>query len=166
MDIAVTFHVGLCIRIPRSEKPKLSDVSVEPFAVCYRQMSDASEALQQAQEIGDYQFIGVRCREVLLAFTDAAQKVFSWSSEAPEPKRADFKAWMEHVCSSAFAGATHESRRHLLKTLLDSAWKFDNWLTHSNVARRRGGGFHDRERSHDLYLGDRPPPERTAGSMS
>src|SRR6266404_2924801 len=26
MDLAVTFHVGLCIRVPRSEKPKFSDL--------------------------------------------------------------------------------------------------------------------------------------------
>jgi hypothetical protein len=140
MDIAVTFHVGLCIRIPRSEKPKLSDVSVEPFAICYRQMSDANDSLRQAQEVGDYQSIGVRCREMLLAFTDAAQGVFPWSSKETEPKRADFKAWTEHICNSAFAGTTQENRRHLLKTLLDSAWKFDNWLTHAKAST-----WHDAE---------------------
>ncbi len=46
---------GLCIRVPRSERPKLSDVPVEPLAVCYRQMSDANESLAHAQEVGDYQ---------------------------------------------------------------------------------------------------------------
>jgi hypothetical protein len=140
MDIALTFHVGLCIRVPRSEKQKLSDVSVEPFAACYRQISDANESLLQAQEVADFQAIGVRCREMLLAFIDGAQKVFPWSSKEPEPKSADFKAWMEHVWNSAFAGATHENRRHLLKALLDSAWKFDNWLTHSKTST-----WHDAE---------------------
>jgi hypothetical protein len=97
-------------------------------------MTDANESLSQAQEVGDCQAIGVRCREILLAFTDAAQKVLPWSSKEAEPRRADFKAWMEYVCNAAFAGATHENRRHLLKTLLDSAWKFDNWLTHSKTS--------------------------------
>jgi hypothetical protein len=131
MDIAVTFHVGLCLRIPRSEKPKLSDLSVEPFSVCYRQMSDVSEALSQAQEIADFQAIGVRCREMLLAFTDACRKVFPWTATEPAPKAADFKAWIDHICSVFLQGETHENRRHLFKTLLDSAWKFDNWLTHA-----------------------------------
>ncbi len=36
MDLAVTFHVGLCLRIPRSEKQKLSDLPLEPFAQCFR----------------------------------------------------------------------------------------------------------------------------------
>lgn len=140
MDIAVTFHVGLCLRIPRSEKPKRSDASVEPFAVSYRQIADANESLSHAQEVSDYQAVGVRCREILLAFTDAAQIVLPWLSEEPKPKRADFKAWMDHVCNCAFPGATHENRRHLLKTLLDSAWKFDNWLTHSKTST-----WHDAE---------------------
>jgi hypothetical protein len=63
MDLAVTFHVGLCLRVPRGEKQKLSDLPIERFAECYRYLSEASDALNQAQEMADYQSIGVRCRE-------------------------------------------------------------------------------------------------------
>jgi hypothetical protein len=80
MDLAVTFHVGLCLRIPRSEKQKLFELPIEPFAQCYRYMSEASDALAQAQEVLDYQSIGMRCREALLAFADAAQTVMPWTS--------------------------------------------------------------------------------------
>jgi hypothetical protein len=55
MDLALTFHVGLCIRIPRSEQPKLSELPVEPFLKCYRGLQEASDALAQAQEVADYQ---------------------------------------------------------------------------------------------------------------
>jgi hypothetical protein len=72
MDLAVTFHVGLCLRIPRSEKQKLGDLPIEPFAQCCRYLSEAADALAQAQEVADYQAIGVRCREALLAFVDVA----------------------------------------------------------------------------------------------
>jgi hypothetical protein len=54
MDLAVTFHVGLCLRIPRSEKSKLSELSVEPLAACFRHMSGASDALGTAQEVTDF----------------------------------------------------------------------------------------------------------------
>jgi ribosomal protein L37AE/L43A len=131
MDIALTFHVGLCLRIPRTEKQKRSAPPVEPFDACFRQISDAREALSQAQEVSDFQALGVRCREMLLAFTDAAQNVFPWTSADPPPKRADFKAWVDHVCSVILQGASHEHRRLLFKTFLDAAWKFDNWLTHA-----------------------------------
>lgn len=75
MDLALTFHVGLCLRIPRSDRQKLSDIPAEPFTECLRGLQEASEALGQAQEVADYQSIGVRCREALLAFVGTAQTV-------------------------------------------------------------------------------------------
>jgi len=71
MDLALTFHAGLCLCIPpRSEKPKK----------CWRCLSEASEALKHAHEVTDYQSIGVRCREALFAFADATHTVIPWTS--------------------------------------------------------------------------------------
>jgi hypothetical protein len=140
MDLALTFHIGLCLRVPRSERQKLSALPVEPFAEAYRYLDEASDALRHAQEVADYQAIGVRCREALLAFAAAAQTVLPWRSADEPPKKADMKGWTDHVCSVTMPGATHENRRHLFKTLLDSAWKFTNWLTHS-----KGSKWHDAE---------------------
>lgn len=131
MDLAFTFHVGLCIRIPLSERQQLSALPVEPFAEAYRYLEDAQEALQHSNEVADYQAIGVRCREALLAFAAAAQTVSPWTSEDEAPKKADLKAWADHIFNTSLPGAEHEHRRHLYKTLLDSAWKFVNWLTHA-----------------------------------
>ena len=141
MDLAVTFHVGLCLRVPRGEKTKLSELSAEPFLACFRHVSEASDALAVAQEITDFQAVGVRCREALLTFTSAAQVVMPWSGDtASKPKQADFKAWVEHICSINLAGQSHEHRRHLFKTLLDEAWRFSNWLTHA-----KGSTWYDAE---------------------
>ena len=138
MDLAVTFHVGLCLRVPRSQKQKLSDLPIEPLVECYRYMSEASDALDHAQEVTDYQAIGVRCREALLAFTNAAQTVMPWvSGDATKPKRADFKAWVDHICSVSMSGQSHEHRRQLFKTLLNSSWTFSNWLTHTKASKRQ-----------------------------
>jgi hypothetical protein len=135
MDLAVTFHVGLCLRIPRSDKPKLSDLGAEPLAACFRHCGEAADALKQAQEVTDFQAIGVRCREALLAFTSAAQIVMPWTGdEAIKPKQADFKAWVDHVCATALSGQTHEHRRRLFKTLLIESWNFSNWLTHAKAS--------------------------------
>jgi hypothetical protein len=135
MDLAVTFHVGLCLRVPRGEKTKLSELSAEPLVACFRHVSEASDALASAQEVTDFQAVGVRCREALLAFTGAAQVVMPWTSgDASKPKQADFKSWVDHVCSTSLAGAAHEHRRHLFKALLDEAWRFSNWLTHAKAS--------------------------------
>ena len=141
MDLAVTFHVGLCLRIPRSEKKKLSELPIEPLAACYRCMSEASDALAHAQEVSDYQAIGVRCREALLAFTGAAQIMLPWpSGKGPKPEQANFDAWIDHICTVCMAGKSNERRRHLFKTLFESAWKFCNWMTHAKSSR-----WHDAE---------------------
>jgi hypothetical protein len=140
MDLAVTFHIGLCLRVPRSERQQLSDLSVEPFAEAYRYLGEAHDTLQHSSEVGDYQATGVRCREALLAFAAAAQTVMPWMSKEQPPNKADLKAWADHICNTSLAGAEHEHRRHLYKTLLDSAWKFVNWLTHAKSSH-----WHDAE---------------------
>jgi hypothetical protein len=140
MDLALTFHVGLCLRIPRSERQKLSELPIEPFAESYRYLREASDALRQSSEVADYQTIGVRCREALLAFVTAAQTVIPWTSPDEPPKKADLRAWADHICGVALAGAEHEQRRHLYKTLLETAWKFVNWLTHAKSSH-----WHDAE---------------------
>jgi hypothetical protein len=111
MDLALTFHVGLCLRIPRSERQKLSELPVEPFAECYRCLQEASDALGQASEVADYQSIGVRCREALLAFVGAAQTVMPWTLAQETPKKADLNAWADHICSVALSGASHAVKR-------------------------------------------------------
>jgi hypothetical protein len=131
MDLALTFHIGLCLRIPRGERQKLSEIPAEPFAACLRVLQEASEALTQAQEIADYQTIGVRCRESLLAFVTIAQTVIPGTATGEQPKKADLKAWADHICSVALSGDSQKQRRQLFKTLLESAWDFANWLTHT-----------------------------------
>jgi hypothetical protein len=140
MDLALTFHVGLCLRIPRSHHAKLSDLPIEPFAECFRSMQEASDALGQASEIADYQAIGVRCRESLLSFTNAAQILFPWTAQGESPKKADFRVWIAHICGLVLPGASHEQRQALFKSSLESAWKFTNWLTHSKTSK-----WHDAE---------------------
>jgi len=140
MDLALTFHIGLCLRIPRSEKQMLSDIPAEPFVECLRGLQEASEALSQAQEVADYQSIGVRCREALLAFVAAAQILIPWTGTGEPPQKANLKAWADHICNVTLSGESHKERRHLFKTLIESAWHFSNWLTHTKSSK-----WHDAE---------------------
>jgi hypothetical protein len=63
-----------------------------------------------------------------------------WTSAEEKPKRADLKAWADHVCNVSMAGESHKDRRRLFKTLLEGAWCFANWLTHA-----KGSKWHDAE---------------------
>ena len=50
---------SLLAHSPKREA-KLSELPIEPLAERYRYMSEASDALAHAQEVADYQAIGVR----------------------------------------------------------------------------------------------------------
>jgi hypothetical protein len=94
MDLAVTFHMGLCLRIPRTQRQRKADRNIWPFAEVFTKLREASDALSQAENVADYQAIGMRGREALLSFVGAAQDVGEWPSENA-PERANFRAWSE-----------------------------------------------------------------------
>lgn len=139
MDLAVTFHLGLCLRIPRTQQQNVSDQYVRPFGAVFTKLRESSDALSQAQNIADYQAIGLRIREALIAFVGAAQDVAIWTTEEV-PKRADFRAWNDLICNAALSGRNQKERRHLFKSLLIESWVFANWLTHAQSAT-----WHDAE---------------------
>jgi hypothetical protein len=134
MDLALTFHVGLCIRIPRSEKPRLAELQVEPLVAAWRGLDEARAALDSSQEVEDFQAVGVRCRESLVSLIHVAQELVTLPPDTPRPKRSDVRAWSDVIADSLLAGDSHKERRSLLKTAAGMAWSFTNWLTHAREA--------------------------------
>jgi hypothetical protein len=122
--------MGLCLRIPRSSERGFSRRQAAPIGDVIQQVHDIDEALSQALNLADYQGVGVRCREALLAFVAAAQDVMEWSGEEL-PKRADFRAWNDLTWNRVLAGSDQAERRRLVKTAMSEAWTFANWLTHA-----------------------------------
>lgn len=90
MDLALTFHIGLLLRIPRTEGQQQNDRLILPFEPVLGKMEEIGVAKARAHNISDYQAVGVRCRETLLALVNAAQDIAVWT-ETP-PQRANFRA--------------------------------------------------------------------------
>jgi AIG2-like family len=132
MDLALTFHIGLIIRIPRTEEQQRDDLRILPFGRVFEKMEEAGTALTQAQSLTDYQAVGVRCREALLELISIAQDLATWTDKPPQ--RANFRAWVEIICNDLLPGDTNKERRGAVKSALESAWTFSNWLTHSKSA--------------------------------
>ncbi|SMD15116.1 gamma-glutamylcyclotransferase family protein [Rhizobium sp. RU36D] len=143
MDLALTFHLGLMLRIPRTEKQQEGDLNILPFGSVFEKIEEAGTALAQAQNLSDYQAVGVRCRETLLELIGVAQDAAMWTDEPPQ--RANFRAWAEIICNSLLPGDSNKERRGAIKNSLDSAWTFSNWLTHSKSA-----SWLDAEMAHSL----------------
>lgn len=129
LDLAVTFHMGLCLRVPRGDRKSLSVAAVRPFTEVLQAISDCDDALAQANDAGAYRAIGVRCRENLLAFVHAAQDAADWPADRPQ--RSNFIEWTDLISDTIQAGPKNRERRRLLKSALKEAWAYVNWLTHS-----------------------------------
>jgi hypothetical protein len=67
MDLALTFHVGLSLRIPRSGRHDIADLKVEPLLVAWRALDQAEEAITSAQETEDYQALAARGESLRVA---------------------------------------------------------------------------------------------------
>jgi hypothetical protein len=139
LDLALTFHVGLCVRIPNSERPDLSTFPAEPLLTVARELGEIQEALLHAQEVPDFQAIGVRCCESLLSLVHSIQDSTD-PSNPHELKRSDFRGWTAFIADSLLCGPSHQGRRALLKSTAASAWDFTNWLAHA-----RSSHFQDAE---------------------
>ena len=132
MDLALTFHIGLILRIPRTEEQQENDLRVLPFKPVLEKMEEVGAAMTQAHNLADYQAVGVRCRETLLALIGAAQDAAVWT-DAP-PQRANFRAWTDIIFNDLLPSESNKERRGAIKQMLESAWTFTNWLTHAKSA--------------------------------
>src|SRR6202047_1390145 len=97
MDLALTFHIGLILRIPRTEEQQEDDLRILPFGPVFEKIGEAGTAVTQAHNLADYQAVGVRCREALLELIGVAQDTATWT-DTPPP-RANFRAWTEIICN-------------------------------------------------------------------
>jgi hypothetical protein len=131
MDLALTFHVGLCLRIPSTKRRALKDLWIEPLIGCWRSLEQAQEAFKQADEVEAFQAVGMRCREALRSLVQQGQAVVEIPASETPPKKADFREWSVKIADTVLAGDTNRERRSLLKSSADAAWRYTNWLTHA-----------------------------------
>ena len=132
MDLALTFHIGLLLRIPRTAEQREGGLNILPFGPVFQKIEEGGAAVAQAHDLAGFQAVGVRCREALLDLIGVAQDAAIWTDTPPQ--RANFRAWVEIISNDLLPGNTNKERRGALKDALGSAWTFSNWLTHSKSA--------------------------------
>ena len=143
MDLALTFHIGLILRIPRTEEQQSDDQRLIPFGPVFEKLEAAGISVTQAHSLADYQAVGVRCRETLLELIAVAQDAAVWTDALPQ--RANFRAWTEIICNDILRGEGNKEKRGVVKGAMESAWTFSNWLTHS-----KSGTWVDAEMAHGV----------------
>jgi hypothetical protein len=136
LDYTLSFHIGLMARVVARQALQVTSRNAELFASAWRRWEQAAEAIDSAKEAEDFQAVGMKCRECLLAFARVTQKNISVPAKVEAPKRSDLIHWME-LLADQIAGGTHakEIRKHL-KDGATGTWQLANWLTHTSNANR------------------------------
>src|ERR1022692_1146254 len=67
LDYTLSFHIGLMARVAARREPEGSEAEQELLRITNRKMIKSTEAFDQADEAEEFQAVGMRCRECLIA---------------------------------------------------------------------------------------------------
>lgn len=137
LDYTISFHVGVTTRMMALREPRGSEEQRDRLAGPWRRWTQAAEAFDRADEAEEFQAVGMRCREALLAFIRAADTAeMVPAGQDDNPKRGDFIRWSELIADAVAVGEGAAEIRGYLKSVARSTWQLVNWLTHATNAVR------------------------------
>ncbi len=139
LDYTLSFHIGLMARVMARRDGAEDDEQQDRLAAAWRRWTQAAEALDRADEAEEFQAVGMRCRECLLALVRAVAQDSMVPNGIERPKNADFIKWSELIANTVAKGSSSEEIRGYLKTLAKGTWQLVSWLTHSSNAVRFDG---------------------------
>lgn len=139
LDYTLSFHIGLTARMMAKRRGADDDEQQDRLAAAWRRWTQAAEALDRADEAEEFQAVGMRCRECLLAMVRAIATDTMVPTGHNRPKNADFVHWSELIADTVARGPSAAEVRGYLKTLAKSTWQLVSWLTHVSGAVRFDG---------------------------
>jgi hypothetical protein len=139
LDYTLSFRIGLMARVMARRRGTDDDEQQDRLAAGWRRWTQAAEALDRADEAEEFQAIGMRCRECLLAMVRAVANDSMVPAGQNRLKSADFLHWSELLANTIAQGSSAAEIRAYLKTLAKSTWQLVSWLTHASNAVRFDG---------------------------
>ncbi|GAB4596035.1 hypothetical protein MOKP4_31260 [Mycobacterium avium subsp. hominissuis] len=127
---ALIFHIGLGVMMAERSRSEIADQDEEHVSTSWRRYRQAVQAMNEAAEAEDYQAVGIKCRDALIAMAKG-QADAEWVVDIAErPKAADFKGWAD-----VFADRLADGRmRSYVKALAEKTWDLAVWLQHCSDA--------------------------------
>ena len=144
LDYTLSFHVGVTARMMAARKSTATDEQQDRLAAAWRRWTQAAESLDSADEAEEFQAVGMRCRESLIAMVRAIAQPAMVPQGTEEPKAAAFIPWSELIADATASGASASEVRGYLKAMARSTWQLVSWLTHAGNA-----GHYDAEMALD-----------------
>jgi len=134
LDYTLSFHVGVMARVAARDAKRAPPRRKDRLRNAWRRWETAVDSLDLGEEAEDFQAIGMRCRETLLALSKPLQGEVRLDSQTEPPKASDFIGWSEHIVDHYAPGQRNERIRGYLKSVCREAWQLVNWLTHTSKA--------------------------------
>jgi hypothetical protein len=116
-----------------------TDEQRDRLSTSFRRVEQADDALREANEAEEFQAVGMRCRECLLAFIRETATEEVVLEEQEPPRRGDFVHWSALVAATIASGSSSSRLRSYLRTVAKYTWELVNWLTHAENATRLDG---------------------------
>ena len=130
MDMAFVYHLGIVQTLmARRERPQESEK--ERALNAWRKWEQAADELARGQEPEDYQAVGMRLREGLIAFVQALAKDEYVPSGEERPQASNVIRWTELIAESLAPGPAMYNVRVHLKETARTTWQLVQWLTHA-----------------------------------
>lgn len=127
---ALIFHIGLGAILAERSRGELPEEEVEYVAAPWRRYRDALDVMNEASEAEDFQAVGIKCRDALIALGKLHQDSHWLGELAEKPKVADFKGW-----GSIYAERLSDGRtRNYVKALVEKTWDLAVALQHNSNA--------------------------------
>jgi hypothetical protein len=104
----------------------------ETWATIDTRLASLKDRLDVATSLDDWQDVGRRAREVLIAATNVVFRDTMMSDGQESPQAGNAKARFDAVVDTLAEGASHEALRQLMK----SAWGLAQKVTHSDGITR------------------------------
>jgi hypothetical protein len=152
LDYTLSFHIGLMARVMARHEPKASALEQITMPAAWRKWEQAGKALDEAEEPEDFQAVGMRCRECLIAMVRALALPEMVRSGTEAPKKADVIGWCALIADTVAHGASADRVRGYLKAVSKAGWELVNWLTHAHSATHADGMFAHELTQHILAM--------------
>lgn len=126
LDQVFTYHLGLMSVSTEQFRVQPNEDEADHLGRPWRRYSRAVDAMAEAVEAEDYQAVGIRCREALLALGREYVNA-DWVRLPDErPKEGDAKGWMRIYADSLSTGRV----RDYMRALSEKTWDLTVWLQH------------------------------------
>ena len=135
-DEVYSFHMGLMDRMKASYEYKPEDfiraITLESDIApqLFRKLKSIATIIDSANEIEDFQSIGVQCREILIELGNSIY-FDEMAGENDQPQASNFKRKAELFIQFYLTGSENSDYRSIIKKLTEATWEYTCKITHS-----------------------------------